>query len=98
MYPWVQQCGRVQRAGWKLRSRTPRSFRIQPSRRWKASLSSDRKLMPHASDVPLGTTVRARPAGWLEAQIENAKEFPDPAVPSMEGVAEFRSKADASRF
>ena len=45
--------------------------------------------MPHASEIEPGTLVRARVDGWLEAQIENAEEFPDPAVPTLEGVPEW---------
>ena len=38
---------------------------------------------------PPGTRVRARVFRWDEVQANNKEEFPDPSLPTLEGVPEF---------
>jgi len=38
---------------------------------------------------PPGTRVRARVFRWDEIQANNKEEFPDPSLPTLEGVPEF---------
>jgi hypothetical protein len=40
---------------------------------------------------PDGTSVRARVSRWADAQANNAEPYPDPALPSLDGVEEWQT-------
>ena len=45
--------------------------------------------MTRKRPAKLGSLVRARLAGWDEIQAKNRSEFPDPGLPTYEGMPEW---------